>query len=110
MGKLRLFAPANVVALAEEVMRQIAENYDLPNVDFRNSADRPAQNCVDILRAFGEACREDLQRCAPAAAAAQGASRDEVQRRGIPVRTHHAADAAARWRSARPHPGPDLPC
>jgi hypothetical protein len=57
MGKLRLFAPANVVARADEVMEQIIEIYDLPNVDFRNPADRPAQQRVDILRAFGEACR-----------------------------------------------------
>lgn len=57
MGKLRLFAPANVVARADEVMEEIIEIYDLPNVDFRNPADRPAQQRVDILRAFGEACR-----------------------------------------------------
>ena len=57
MGKLRLFAPANVVARADEVMEQIIEIYDLPNVDFRNPAGRPAQQRVDILRAFGEACR-----------------------------------------------------
>ncbi len=35
---------------------------DLPDADFRNPADRPAQDRVDILRAFGEACRDDLQR------------------------------------------------
>ncbi len=62
MGKLRLFASANVVTRADEVMGQIVEIYDLPNADFRNPADRPAQQRVDILRAFGEACREDLQR------------------------------------------------
>ena len=62
MGKLRLFAPANVVARADAVMGQIVEIYDLPNADFRNPADRPAQERVDILRAFGEACREDLER------------------------------------------------
>jgi hypothetical protein len=62
MGKLRLFAPATVAALADEVIGRIIEIYDLPNADFRNPADRPAQNRVDILRAFVEACREDLQR------------------------------------------------
>jgi hypothetical protein len=61
MGKLRLFAPANVVARAGEVMGQIVEIYDLPNADFRSPADRPTQERVDILRAFGEACRDDLQ-------------------------------------------------
>jgi hypothetical protein len=43
-------------------MAQIVAIYDLPNADFRDPADRPAQQRVDILCAFGEACREDLQR------------------------------------------------
>ncbi len=64
MGKLRLFASANVVARADEVMGQIVEIYDQPNVDFRNPTDRPTQQRVDILRAFGEACRNDLDRYA----------------------------------------------
>ena len=64
MGKLRLFAPANVVGQADEVMGQIVEIYDLPNADFRNPAERPTQQRVDILRVFGEACRDDLQRYA----------------------------------------------
>jgi len=62
MGKLRLSAPANVLTRADAVMARIVEIYDLPNADFRNPADRPAQNHVDILQAFCEACREDLQR------------------------------------------------
>jgi hypothetical protein len=62
MGKLRLFAPANVVARADEVMGRIIEIYDLPNRDFRNPGDRPKED-ADILREFSEACREDLDRC-----------------------------------------------
>ena len=61
MGKLRLFAPTNVVARADEVMGRIVEIYDLPNANFRNPLDRPAQHRVDILRTFGEACRDDLR-------------------------------------------------
>jgi hypothetical protein len=64
MGKLRLFASADGVARADEVMGQIVEIYDLPNAHFRNPADRPTQQRVDILLAFGEACREDLERYA----------------------------------------------
>ena len=60
MGKLRLFAPAAVVARADEVMGRIVEIYDLPNPDFRNAVGRPAQDRVDILRGFCEACRDDL--------------------------------------------------
>ena len=64
MGKLRLFASANVVARVDDVMAQIVEIYDLPNADFRNPTERPPPHRVDILRAFGEACRADLVRYA----------------------------------------------
>jgi hypothetical protein len=57
MGRLRLFAPANVVARADEVMGQLVEIYDLPNADFRNPADRPRSNvsisCVLSARPAG---------------------------------------------------------
>jgi hypothetical protein len=59
VGRLRLFAPANIIAKAEEVMQHIGETYRLPNRDFRNPEDRQSDN-VDVLRAFSEACREDL--------------------------------------------------
>jgi hypothetical protein len=60
VGKLRLFASANVVAQAEEVMQRIVETYNLPNRDFHNPEDRRRQD-ADLLRAFSEACREDLR-------------------------------------------------
>jgi hypothetical protein len=60
VGRLRLFASANVVAKAEEVMQRIVETYHLPNLDFRNPDDRHWDD-VDVLRAFSEACREDLR-------------------------------------------------
>ena len=60
VGKLRLFAPANVVSEAEEVMRCIVETYHLPNRDFRNQEGR-RENEIDVLRAFSEACRHDLR-------------------------------------------------
>src|SRR6267143_4809605 len=59
VGKLRLFAAANVVSRAEEVMQRIGETYNLPNRDFGNPEDRHERD-VDVLRAFSEACREDL--------------------------------------------------
>jgi hypothetical protein len=61
MGKLRLFASPKVVTRADEVMAHLVEIYDLPNADFRKPSDRPTPDRVDILRAFGDACREDLQ-------------------------------------------------
>ena len=60
VGNLRLCASANVIVKAEEVMRQIVETYSLPNIDFRNLEDRQ-ENDTDVLRAFSEACREDLR-------------------------------------------------
>ena len=59
VGNLRLCASANVIVKAEEVMRQIVETYSLPNIDFRNLEDRQEYD-TDALRAFSEACREDL--------------------------------------------------
>jgi hypothetical protein len=56
---LRLFASANVIAKAEQVMRHIVKTYRLPNRDFRNLKNRQEDD-VDVLRAFSEACREDL--------------------------------------------------
>ena len=58
-GKLRLFASAEIVSKAEAVMRHIVEIYDRPNIDFRNPGSRRADE-VDLLRAFSDACREDL--------------------------------------------------
>jgi len=60
VGKLRLFAAASVVSRAEEVMQRIGETYNLPNRDFGNPEDRHERD-VDVLWAFSEACREDLQ-------------------------------------------------
>ena len=60
VANVRLCASANVIVKAEEVMRQIVETYNLPNMDFRNLEDRQ-QYDTDVLRAFSEACREDLR-------------------------------------------------
>ena len=59
VGNLRLCASANVIVKAQEVMRQIVETYNLPNMDFRNLEDKQEYE-TDVLRAFSEACREDL--------------------------------------------------
>ena len=59
IAKLRLFASVDVVSKADEVMRRILEIYDRPNIDFRKpDSRRPPE--VDLLRAFSEACRDDL--------------------------------------------------
>jgi hypothetical protein len=57
---LRLVAPADAIARAEEVMQQIVETYRLPHRDFGNPEDG-RRNDVDILRAFSETCGEELR-------------------------------------------------
>src|SRR5882724_12489570 len=48
VGKLRLFANANVISRAEEVMRLIVETYNLPIRDFRNTEER-GEHDGDVL-------------------------------------------------------------
>jgi hypothetical protein len=60
VGKLRLFASVDVISKAEEVVQSIAETDNLPNRDRRNLQEMQEQD-VDVLRAFSEACREDLR-------------------------------------------------
>jgi hypothetical protein len=56
MGRLRLFAPANVVARAD---RYGTARRDLRSAEcgFPQPGGQAAQQRVDILRAFSEACR-----------------------------------------------------
>jgi hypothetical protein len=60
VAKLRLFASHSVIANAEEVMRRIIDAYKLPNIDLRKPLNVHEQPENDLLRAFSEACREDL--------------------------------------------------
>src|SRR3984893_17596110 len=59
VGNLRLCASADVIWKSEEAMHLIFETYNRPNIDFRNLEERQ-ENDTDVLRAFSEACREDL--------------------------------------------------
>ena len=60
VGNLRLCASADVIVKAEEAMHLIFETYNRPNIDFRNLEVRQERD-TDVLRAFSEACREDLR-------------------------------------------------
>jgi hypothetical protein len=60
IGKLRLFAPADVVSNAEKVMRDVGVVYYLPNRDFTKQG-APPEADLNILQAFSEACRNDLR-------------------------------------------------
>ena len=66
IGKLRLFASERTVAAADAVMARIVETYYLPNMDFTSrpspqAGDSAILQDFDILRAFTEACRAELQ-------------------------------------------------
>ena len=56
-NKLRLFAPADVLAEMDEVTDRLLEIYRSPNLDLRKAGRQPN---LDILRSFSEACRNDL--------------------------------------------------
>ena len=60
IGKLRLFASADVVSNAEKVMRDVVVVYYLPNRDFTKQG-APPEADLNILQAFSEACRNDLR-------------------------------------------------
>ncbi|MBV8190980.1 MAG: hypothetical protein JOY64_09895 [Alphaproteobacteria bacterium] len=57
--KMRLFASRDVLAEVEGIMLKIVQTYDSPEKDFQRSIRRPSD--MDILRAFGEACRRELK-------------------------------------------------
>ena len=57
--KMRLFASREVLSQVEGIMLKIVQTYDSPSKDFQRSIRRP--NDMDILRAFGEACRKELK-------------------------------------------------
>ena len=57
-SKLRLFAPADVTSMADDVMQRIIETYQNPVEDVQTLAGEPRD--LDILQQFSEACRKDL--------------------------------------------------
>ena len=59
INRMRLFAPADVVANAEEAMKQIMETYYRPNADFR-SLEKAREEHFDTLQSFSDRCRADL--------------------------------------------------
>ena len=60
INKLRLFAPPNVVRLADEVMLRILAAYGDPNKHFQIPQSDEDGRGMDLLRSFSEACRKDI--------------------------------------------------
>ena len=59
MSKMRLFASEPVLSAADEVMRRIFEFYENPDKDFH--AVITAASEYDLLRAFSEVCRREIE-------------------------------------------------
>ena len=60
LAKLRLFASVDVVSKAEGILQDVVAVYYLPNRDYTKRGTPPEAN-LNILRAFSEACRNDLR-------------------------------------------------
>jgi hypothetical protein len=60
IGKLRLFASADIASKADQVMRDISKIYYQPKRDFTKRQDDATRE-LNTLRAFSEACRDDLR-------------------------------------------------
>ena len=60
IGKLRLFASADVVSKADKVVQAIGDIYYFPKRDF-TKRDADSRVGLNVLQAFSEACRDDLR-------------------------------------------------
>jgi hypothetical protein len=61
VSRMRVLSPP-VVEKADRVMRAIVDTYLGPNKTFRQLVETTDLQEIDILRDFGEACREELRR------------------------------------------------
>jgi len=60
MSKLRLFAPAHILGHADEILQHIIQLYRTSEKHFDISQALKNPEDLDLLREFGDACREDL--------------------------------------------------
>jgi hypothetical protein len=60
LSKLRLFAPADVLLAANDVMEQLIQTYEMPVADFRILIRAESMRNLDVLRVFSEVCRKGL--------------------------------------------------
>jgi hypothetical protein len=59
---MRVFSAPRIVQDADKVIRMIVNTYLGPNKTLPELQDMVNSGAVDLLRDFGEACREELQR------------------------------------------------
>src|SRR5215475_2199595 len=59
---MRVFSAPRIIQDADKVIRMIVNSYLGPNKTLPELQDMVNSGAVDLLRDFGEACREELQR------------------------------------------------
>lgn len=66
ISKMRLSAPDHVLAKADEIIARLIALYRAPKTGFDLSRALPKLDDMDLLRTFGNACRDDLRHLAHA--------------------------------------------
>jgi hypothetical protein len=59
-GRMRIISSPEIVERADKVIRSIVDTYFSPNKTFTELRDMMGTDALDPLRAFSEACREEL--------------------------------------------------
>ena len=63
VSKMRVLSSPPIAATADRVVRVIIETYLAPNKTFRDVVEILDNEALDPLRAFSNACREELRGC-----------------------------------------------
>lgn len=61
IGKMRVLSSQEIIDIAERVARVVVETYLAPNKTFRDLPALLADDAMDPLREFSNACREDVR-------------------------------------------------
>ncbi len=65
IGRMRVLSSPRVVETAQAVAKTIIETYQAPNKTFRDLQGVVNSDTIDPLRAFSEACRDELRISGP---------------------------------------------
>lgn len=65
VARMRILSSPSVTDAADKVVRLIVDTYFAPNKTLRELRDVMKSSHIDPLRAFSEACREDLRAVRP---------------------------------------------
>ena len=65
IGRMRVLSSPKIVETAQTVATTIIETYQAPNKTFRDLQGVVNSDAIDPLRAFSEACRDELRISGP---------------------------------------------